>query len=173
MSETKVAFAEGIKRSLKNVLHRSMQDFGYKYFTKCLISSQPWHPQKKLLDRLGTKDCQDFRLSVHSAQQVTKRKQKSQSWNRKRTLHLEVCLPYRKVCKPQPTREFFENVAISSRKSAAYTIKNEQDENICGKFYQKELIKVIQQLNHLQHSWSPMLLHNNFQTKHSFPPQNF
>ena len=34
MSETKTAFAEGTKRSLKNILYRYMEDNGYKYFHK-------------------------------------------------------------------------------------------------------------------------------------------
>ena len=37
----------------------------------------------------------------------------------------------------------FEIVAISSRKPPIYTLKDEQDEIIRGKFYQKELIKII------------------------------
>ena len=45
--------------------------------------------------------------------------------------------------KPQFTQEVFEIVAISSRKPPTYTIKDEQDQIFRGKFYQKELIKVI------------------------------
>ena len=52
-------------------------------------------------------------------------------------------LPFRKGYKPHFTQEVFEIVAISSRKPPTYTIKDEQDEIIRGKFYQKELIKVI------------------------------
>ena len=52
-------------------------------------------------------------------------------------------LPFRKAYKPQFTKEVFEIVAFSSRKPPTYTIKDEQDEIIRGKFYQKELIKVI------------------------------
>ena len=52
-------------------------------------------------------------------------------------------LPFRKGYKPQCTREVFEIVAIATRKPPTYTIKGEQDEIIQGKFYQKELIKVI------------------------------
>ena len=40
------------------------------------------------------------------------------------------------------TREVFEIVAFATRKPPRYTIKDEQDEIIQGKFYQKELIKV-------------------------------
>ena len=52
-------------------------------------------------------------------------------------------LPFRKGYKPQFTRKVFEIVAIARRKPPTYTIKDEQDEIIRGKFYQKELIKVI------------------------------
>ena len=52
-------------------------------------------------------------------------------------------LLFRKSYKPQFTREVFEIVAIAIRKPPTYTIKDEQGEVIKGKFYQKELIKVI------------------------------
>ena len=51
--------------------------------------------------------------------------------------------PFRKGYKPQFTREVFEIVAIATRKPPTYTMKDEQDEIIQGKFSQKELIKVI------------------------------
>ena len=52
-------------------------------------------------------------------------------------------LTFRIGYKPQFTREVFEIVGITTRKPPTYTIKDEQDEIIQGKFYQKELIKVI------------------------------
>ena len=52
-------------------------------------------------------------------------------------------LPFGKDYKPQITREVFEFLAIATRKPAKYRIKDEQSEIIQGKFYQKELIKVI------------------------------
>ena len=52
-------------------------------------------------------------------------------------------LPFRKGYKRQFTIEVFEIVAIATKKPTSYTIKDEQDETIHGKFYQKELIKVI------------------------------
>ena len=51
--------------------------------------------------------------------------------------------PFCKGYKPQFTREVFEIVAIALRKPTTYTIKEEQDEIIQGKFSRKELIKVI------------------------------
>ena len=53
-------------------------------------------------------------------------------------------LPFRKVSKPQFTREVFEIVAIAIGKPPTYTIKEEQGEVIGGIFFfQKELIKVL------------------------------
>ena len=52
-------------------------------------------------------------------------------------------LPFRKVYKPQFTREVSEFVPIATRKPSTYTIKDEQGEGIQGKFYQKELIRII------------------------------
>ena len=52
-------------------------------------------------------------------------------------------LPFWKGYKPQFTKEVFEIVAISPKKPLTYTIKDEQDEIIRGKFYQKDMIKVI------------------------------
>ena len=52
-------------------------------------------------------------------------------------------LPFRRGYEPQFTKEVFEIVPNSSIKPPTYTIKDEQDEIFRGKFYQKELIKVI------------------------------
>ena len=52
-------------------------------------------------------------------------------------------LRFKKGYKPQCTKEGFEIVTISSKKPPTYTKKDEQDEFIRGKFYEKELIKVI------------------------------
>ena len=52
-------------------------------------------------------------------------------------------LPFCKGYKPQFTREVFEIAAIATGKPPTYTIKDEQDEINQGKFYRKELIKVI------------------------------
>ena len=52
-------------------------------------------------------------------------------------------LSFCKGYKPQFTREVFEIVAIATRKPPTNTIKVEQGEVIQGKFYQKELNKVI------------------------------
>ena len=56
-------------------------------------------------------------------------------------------LPFRKGYKPQFTQEVFEIVAFSSGKPPTYTIKDEQDEINRAQFYQRELVKVIEQWN--------------------------
>ena len=52
-------------------------------------------------------------------------------------------LHFRKGYKPQLTKGVFEIVGISSKKPPTHTMNDEKDETIVGKFYQKELIKVI------------------------------
>ena len=63
-------------------------------------------------------------------------------------IEIRVCIfkndwPFRRVSKPQFSPQVFEVVAVFSWKPPTYTIKEEKDETIRGKFYQKELIKVI------------------------------
>ena len=52
-------------------------------------------------------------------------------------------LPFRKGYKPQFTQKIFEIVAIATKKHPTYTIKGEQEGVIRGKFYEKELMRVI------------------------------
>ena len=52
-------------------------------------------------------------------------------------------LPFRKCYKSHFTKQVFGNVATSSRKPPTYTIKDEEDEIMRSKFYQKELIGLI------------------------------
>ena len=51
-------------------------------------------------------------------------------------------LPLGNDSKPQCTQETFETVSISPTKTQTYTMKDQQDDAIHGKFYQKELIEV-------------------------------
>ena len=52
-------------------------------------------------------------------------------------------LPFRKSYKAQFTQEIFENVAIATKEPPTFTIKDEEEELIRGKFYEQELIRVI------------------------------
>ena len=55
----------------------------------------------------------------------------------------KIDLPFRKGYKPQFTEEIFEIVALASGKPPTYTIKDNQNLVIRGKFYEKEMIRVI------------------------------
>ena len=143
MSETRAAFAERTIRSLKNILYRYVENNGYNYVHKlnqvvttlnsrrnCSVDSIPKNVKiSDFLSILFSKPLREFR--------------KPQFKNGDRFRISKYDLPFRKGYKPQFTQEVFEIVGTSSRKPPTYTIKNEQGEIIRGKFYQKELVKVI------------------------------
>ena len=143
MNETKAAFAERTLRSLKNKLYRYAKDNGYKYihelaqFVTTLIS------RRNCSIDLIPKNVRnsDFLSILYSKPLREFRKPKFKIGDRVR--FSKYVLPFRKCYKPKSTKEIFKIVAISSRKSPTYTIKDEQEEIIRGKFYQKELINVI------------------------------
>ena len=66
MSETKAAFAERTIRSRKIILYRYMEDNGYKYIHKLNHFLTTLNSRKKLLDRLDTNECNQFRFFVPS-----------------------------------------------------------------------------------------------------------
>ena len=74
---------------------------------------------------------------------------------------------FRKDYKPQFTQEISKIVAIVTKKPPTYTITDEQEEVIRGNFFEKELIRVIWVLIHLQSSLFPTHLHSVFQTTRS------
>ena len=143
MSETKAPFAERTIRSLKNILYRYMEEFGYKYIHKLpqFISTLNSRRNSSIDMRPNTvKNC-DFMSILYSKPLRDFKKPIFKIGDRVRISKYD--LPFRKGYKPQFTREVFEIVGIATRKPPTYTIKDEQDEIIQGKFYQKELIKVI------------------------------
>ena len=143
MSETKAAFAERTLRSLKNIHYRYMEYFGYKYIHNLLrfITTLNSRTNSSVDMRPNTvKNC-DFMSILYSEPLREFKKPAFKIGDRVQISKYD--LPFRKGYKPQFTREVFEIVAIATRKPPTYTIKNEQDENNQGKFYQKELIKVI------------------------------
>ena len=143
MSETKAAFAERTIRSLKNFLYRYMEDFGYKYIHKLLqfITSLNSRRNSSIDMRPNTvKNC-DFMSILYSKPLREFKKPTFKNGDRVRISKYNW--PFRKGYKPQFTREVFVIVAIATRKPPIYTFKDEQDEIIQGKVYQKELIKVI------------------------------
>ena len=143
MSETKAAFAERTIRSLKNILYRYMEDFGYKYIHKLpqFITTLNSRRNSSIDMKPNTvKNC-DFMSILYSKPLREYKKPTFKTGDRVRISKYD--LRFRKGYKPQFTGEIFEIVAIATRKPPTYTIKDEQGELIQGKFYQKELIKVI------------------------------
>ena len=142
MSETKAAFSERTIRSLKNILYRYMEDNGYKYIHKLTQFITTLNSRNCSIDLLPKNVRNSGFLSILYSKPLREfRKPQFKIGNRVRISKYD--LPFRKGNKPQFTQEVFEKVAISSRKPPTYTIKDEQDEIIRGKFFQKELIKVI------------------------------
>ena len=142
MSETKTAFAERTIRSLKNILYRFMEDKGDKYIhklTQFVTTLNSWRNCSIDLIPKNVKNS-DFLSILYSKPLREFRKPKFKVGDRVRISKFDW--PFRKGYKPQFTKEVFEIVAISSKKPPTHTIKDEQDETIRGKFYQKELIKV-------------------------------
>ena len=143
MSETKAAFDECTKRSLKNFPYRYMEDFGYKLIHKLrqFITTLNARRNSSIDMRPNTvKNC-DFMSILYSKLLREFKKPTFKIGDRVRISKYD--LPFRKGYKPQFTREVFENVAIATKKPPTDTIKDEQGEVIQGKYYKKELIKVI------------------------------
>ena len=143
VSETKDAFAERTKRSLKNILYRYMEDNGYKYFHKLTEFITTLNSRRKRSIALIPKNVKntDFLSILYIKSLRDFRKPQFKIGDKVRISKFDT--PFRKCYKPQFTPKAFETVAISSRKPPTYTIKDEQDEIIRGKFYEKDLVKVI------------------------------
>ena len=141
MSETKAA--ERTIRSLKNILYRYMEDNGDKYFHKLIQFVTTLISRRNCSIDLIPKNVKnsDFLSILYSKPLREFRKPKFKVGDRVRISTYD--LPFRKGYKPQFSKGVFEIVAISSKKPPRYTIKDEQNETIRGKIYQKELIKVI------------------------------
>ena len=143
MSETKAAFGEHTIRSLKKILYHYLEDYGYKYIHKLpqFITTSNSRRNSLIDMRPNTvKNC-DFMSILYSKPLREFKKPTFKIGNSVRIS--KYGLLFRKSYKPQFTREVFEIVAIATRKPPTYTIKDEKDEVIQGKFYQKELLKVI------------------------------
>ena len=120
-----------------------MEDSGYKYIHKLphFIATLNSRRNSSIDMRPNrVKNC-DFMSNLYSKLLRDFKKPTFKVGDRVRISKYD--LPFCKGYKPQLTREVFEIVAIATRKPPTYTIKDEQDEVFQGKFYQKELIKVI------------------------------
>ena len=143
MSETKAAFAERTIRSLKNILYRYMEDYGYKYIHKLpqFIATMNSRNNRSIDMKPNRVKNSDFMSILYSKPLREYKMPKFGIGDRVRISKYD--LPFRKGYKPQFTQEIFEIVAIATKKPPTYTIKDEQEEVIRGKFYEKELIRVI------------------------------
>ena len=120
-----------------------MEDFGYKFVHKLpqFISTLNSRTNSSIDIRHNTVRNSDF-LSTRYSKPL--REFKKPAFKIGDTVRIsKYDLPFRKGYKPRFTREVSEIVAIATRKPPTYTIKDEQDEIFQGKFYQKELSKVI------------------------------
>ena len=144
MKETIAAFAERTTRSLKNIFYRYMEGYGNEYFRRRYHFFTTLAARKKLFDRLDTKEYQKFRF-------FSTQYSKPLREYREPTFKIgdSVCiskndLPFRKRYNSQFVPEVFAFfIRFSSRKSPKYTIKDDLDEFIRGKFYHNFLINAI------------------------------
>ena len=143
MSEAKAAFAERTIRSLKNIPHRYMEDFGYKYINKLpqFITTLNSRRNSWIDMRPNTLKHCDFLSILYSKHFREFKKPTFKIGDRVQISKYDLL--FCKGYKPQFIREVFEIVASATRKPPTYTIKDEQGEVIRGKFYQKKLIKVV------------------------------
>ena len=150
-----------------------MEDNGYKYIHRLTQFVTTLNSRRNRSIHLILKNVKnsDFLSILYSKPLREFRKPQFNIGDRVRIS--KYVLPFRKGYKPQLTQKVFELDAISSRKPPTYTIKDEKDEFIRGKFYQKKLVKVIQQWGRLQQSWFQIHLHNYSQTIHLALLQTF
>ena len=143
MSETKAVLAERTIRSLKNILHRYMEDYGYKYIQKLpqIITTLNSRGNSWIdMNPNTVKNC-DFMSILYSKHLREHKKPTFKIVDRVQFSKYDS--HFGKGYKPQFTREVFEIVEFATRKSPTYTIKDEEGLVIQGKFNEKELIKVI------------------------------
>ena len=143
MSETKAAFAERAIRSLKNVLYRYIEDYGYKYIHKLpqFVTTLNTRRNRSIDMKPSSVKNADFMSVLYSKPIRDFNNPKFHVGHRVRISKQD--LPFRKGYKPQFTNEIFKIVALATRKPPTYNIQDEQGEVIKGKFYEKELIRVI------------------------------
>ena len=128
--ETKAAFAERTIGILKNIFYRYIKDYGYKFIHKLpqFVINLNSRRNSSIDMRPNTvKNC-DFMSILHSKLLREYKKPTFEIGDRVQIPKSD--LPFRKGYMPQFTGEFFEIVAIATRKPPTYTTKDEQDEII-------------------------------------------
>ena len=134
MNETKAAFAQPIIRSLKKIMYRHMEDFGYKniqilphfiatmnFSTNRSIDMNPNHVMNpELVSTLYSQPVREYnkpKIGIGDRTRISK-----------------YDLPFKKVYKPQFRQKIFEIVAIATEKHETW---NKQEEVIGGKFFER------------------------------------
>ena len=108
MNETKAAFSERTIRSLKNILYRYFQDYGYKYIHKLLqfITTLNSRRNSSIDMRLKTVNICDFMSIIYSKPLRELKKPTFKTGDRVRNSKYDLL--FRKSYKPQFIREVFE-----------------------------------------------------------------
>ena len=135
MSDTKAAFAERSIRSLKNILYRYMEDFGYKYIHKLpqFITTLNSRRNSSTDMRPNTvKNC-DFMSIPYSKPLREFKKPTFKIGDRVRISRYN--LPFRKGYKPQFTREVFEIVANCNKKTT-----NIHNQRLARRDYSRQIL---------------------------------
>ena len=116
ISETKAAFAERAIHSLKNVLYRYIEDYGYKSFHKLLqcVTTLNTRRNRSIDMKPSNVKNSDFMSVLHSKPMRDFNKPKFQVGYRIRLSNQD--LPFRKGYNPQSTNEMLEIVALVTRK---------------------------------------------------------
>ena len=120
-----------------------MEDYGYKYIRKLpkFIATMSSRNNRSVDMKPSHVKNSDFMSKLYSKPIREYKKPKFGIEDRVRIYKYD--LPFRKGYKPQFTQEFYEIVAIANKKPPTFTIKDDQEDAIGWKFYEKELIRVI------------------------------
>ena len=120
-----------------------MEDYGYKYIHEFpeFIATMNSRNNRSIDMKPNHVKNSDFMSILYSEPLREYKKPKSGIGDKVRISKYD--LPFRKGYKPQFTQKIFEIVASAAKQPPTYTIKDEQEEVIHGKFYEKELIRVI------------------------------
>ena len=141
MSQTKDAFAGRTKRSLKKILYRYMEAYGYKYFHKLTqFVLTPTCRSNCFIDLIPKIVKHSDFLSIQYSKMLWDfRKPKFKIGDSVGIWKYD--LPCRKGYKFQFTQKHFEFDWVSSRKSPTYTKKDEQVDVSLREFYEKSSSK--------------------------------
>ena len=143
MGETKAAFAEGRICSLKRILYRYVEVYGYKCFhnlPQFIATTNSGNNRSIDMEPNHVKNS-DIMSILYSKRLIEYRKPKFAIGDRFRICKYD--LPFRKGFKPHFPQNTFKIVAIATKKPRTYTIKDEQEKSLRGKFYEKEMIRNI------------------------------